>query len=858
MRQLTLAVLLTLPCATLAAQGQRGEPATARYVRVEQAVWPRLDSIRVREARGSRADLIEQIVRAIGGTVAMDAALPALADTVSLARDRSARAALLAVVDGAPLVVLVDPALATVVVRAATRGVRRVRVLDERTQLPIVGVEVVATRVARAARTDRLGWASLGDLGASEARVLVRAIGYASVTVTVSPDSGRVVSLVPAPATLSQVVITPGSRRALESAIVVPQAVTREQTVARPQLGEDLLRALNRLPGVGANDYSSRFNVRGARAEEVLVLLDGMQLREPYHLKDLDGALSILDLHATGGVELVPGNATSEYGDRLTGVMSITPREPAPGETLRSAGLSLSWLRALAGSSTSDGRASWLVSARRGYLDLLFAITNADATFNAVYADAFARGVYRPTTRDELSLTMLGATDRLTNAAEQETPPFASRYGSAYGWMSWRHAGSRLTGQTVLGQSRVTRDRGATGGVGALAASRLDDERALDGTHLRSSWTIQVAPHLAVRAGTEVQWLGARYRYDRVRQTSLTIFGLERRADTLRARIDTAGHWTGVWIAPRVQLGPVVAEVGMRRDAWSWTGPAVWQPRANLAWQVDRATTVRAAAGDYAQAPGLDLLPVERGVTHWFAPERARHLGLGVDRQFGSAVSVRVDAYARQLTQVSPRFVDLGGDFDLVRDLRFTNRQVDAERGRARGVEFSVARAGTHRVDWTAWYARSEIADRIDGGWVPRGIDQPHAGAIDVGWRSADRRWRVSAALTVRTGWPITDVGVRVDSARVNGELRVAATPVFGAYNGTRLPTYVRLDGRVLREYQTRHGHWTVFADIFNALNRRNPLAYDAQVRSARPLVWQRVTTGYVPRLPSLGVTWER
>jgi outer membrane cobalamin receptor len=856
-RQITLAFLFMSSAATSVAQPTRGDPA-AGYARVDRAEWTVLDSARSTALRAPRRAIVEQLAGAAGGTVAFESALAGLDDTVTIAAGLPLRRAFAAAIERAPLAILVAPATRTFVVRAAGRPVRRLRVLDQRTSSPVVGAEAVATRLARAARTDGAGWASLGDLGDADARVLVRAMGYTSITVTLPVDSAVEVRLAPASATLSQVVITPGSRRALESAIVVPQVLTREETVARPQLGEDLLRALNRLPGVGTNDYSARLNVRGARSEEVLVLLDGMQLREPFHLKDIDGALSILDVHATGGVELVPGNATSEFGDRLTGVMSITPREPAAGETLRSAGLSLSWLRALAGGRTDDGRASWIVSARRGYLDLLFAITNADATFNAAYGDAFARGVYRPTAHDELSVTVLGATDRLTNAADDFTPPFASRYGSGYGWLGWKHQGERLIGQTVLGQSTNTRDRSATGGVGVLAASRLTDERTLGGTQLRSSWSLVVTPRVTVRVGAEAQRLDARYRYNRLRQSDLTIFGIEARADTLRARIDTTGLWSALWVAPRMQLGPVVAEVGMRRDAWSWSGPAIWQPRVNLAWQVDRATTVRGGVGDYAQALGLDLLPIERGVTRWFAPERARHLGVGIDRQIGASVSVRLDGYLRRLTSVAPRFVDLGGDFDLTRDLRFSNRQLDAERGRARGVELSLARTGTHRIDWSLWYARSEIADRIGGQWIPRGIDQPHAGALDVGWRSTDRRWRVSAALTVRSGWPVTDVGVRVDSARVNGELRVGATTVYGPYNATRLPTYVRVDARVLRELQTRSGHWTLFADIFNALNRRNPLAYDAQVQSARPLVWQRVTTGYVPRLPSVGVTWER
>jgi outer membrane cobalamin receptor len=850
---------LLLSLALLRAAPLLGQPTPAAFVAVDRVRWARLDSLRTSEARRTtRAVALSELVTLAGGTVTYESSLGGLDDSVSLIAPLTLRKAFARVVDGSAWQILADPVSAAFVVRRASSPIRRVRVIDAATRAPVVGAEVLVPRFSRSVRAGGGGIAVLGDLGTGPIAVVVRALGYAPQSDTVPPAVEKLVALAPSPPSLREVVVTPGSSRAFESSLAAVQAVTREDAAARPQVGEDLFRAINRLPGVTTSDFSAAFNVRGARADEVLVMLDGMQLREPYHLRDIGSGLSILDQNATGSVELVPGSFTSEFGDRLTGVLSITPREAASGERLWSAGLSATWIRALAGGRTDDGRWSWMASARRGYLDLVFDLTNADAEFSVQYADAFVRGSWRPTSHDVFSTTILGSTDRLSQTAQFDTPPFGSRYRSRYGWFSWQHASDRLSGQTTLGRSSTIRDRRASGGTTRASAGRIADARTIDVTHLRTSWTIVASERLVVRAGGELQPQSARYLYDRIRPSQATLSGFETRTDSLVVGIDTTGLWSGGWIAPRWQVGRVVAEAGVRADRWNWSGPLTWQPRFNLSWAINPRTTLRGAVGRFAQSQGLEALQVEQGLRAWDPPERAIHTGIGVDRDIVRGVHLRVDGYQRALSPVRSRFLNLGGALDITTDLRFSNRMISAEKGRARGVEVSLSGDAGRRIEWSGWYAISEIADRIAGRWTPRSIDQRHAGAIDISWRTRDRRWRSSVAVVLRSGWPYTPLTVVVDTFRVGNTRRFLARTEFGAYNGARLPTYARIDWRLLRRYQTRHGQWSAFLDLFNLTGRFNPMAYEAQVRSAQPLVWSSQPVEWVPRIPTFGVSWER
>ena len=90
---------------------------------------------------------------------------------------------------------------------------------------------------------------------------------------------------------LDKVVVTPSQFGIAEERVAPNVTLTNAELETLPQFGEDLYRTISRLPGLTGNDFSAMFLVRGAPNNQLLARFDGVDLIEPFHLKDFDGSL---------------------------------------------------------------------------------------------------------------------------------------------------------------------------------------------------------------------------------------------------------------------------------------------------------------------------------------------------------------------------------------------------------------------------------------------------------------------------------------------------------------------------------------------------------------------------------------
>jgi hypothetical protein len=655
---------------------------------------------------------------------------------------------------------------------------------------------------------------------------------------------------------LSEVVVTPGHFGIAQEAMNKPETLNREQIETLPQLAEDIYRTVNRLPGISSSEMSAKFSVRGGDASTVLVTLDGLELYEPFHLKDFDGALSILDVAAIGGVDLTTGGFSAEYGNRLTGVFDLRTNNQLLSRPRTSIGVSLSNIRMMSQGSFDGGKGLWLFSGRRGYLDILLKLAGQSDKLNPRYYDALAKVVYQLSPKHRIEVHALRADDSALLVDSDDEGTVRSSYGSTYAWVNWvADPRERLNVTTQLSAGWLDWNRAADEQSSSNDFT-IRDARGLALIGAKQDWRLSLSDRVALKWGIEAKHGTADYDYyNRIGRVRVESGRVVNDFDSTRTILSPTNDEVSGYLAPRFRpWTPLTLETGLRVDRQSLTNQVQVSPRVNAAFALDSRTTLRGAVGRYTQPHELFELQVQDGEKTFYPAARAMQMVAGLERDVGIGITTRLEVYRRYESDLRPIYRNVVGRIEPVGEIEADRARLDRETGRAQGAEAFVQRH-TPRSSWSISYAVAHSMDRLrDGKELDRPLDQRHTIYADYSLAPAPA-WRLSWAWQYHSGWPTTESSYRVDTLS-NGGIRVTRT--LGAPYAGRLPSYHRMDLRATRSFDVGRGRLSAFLDVFNLYNRKNPLAFAYNVGYSRgALIVRREIEPLLPILPTIGATWE-
>jgi hypothetical protein len=870
---LSLALLVAAPFAVMS-QATSAPPDSTQRFRPLRSDGGGHEPLRRRVSVDLREATVEEALQAVAREAAVgltyDPGLPGLDRRASVRLDGVAAAeAFLRVTRGSALELFVSTSGRTVLVRrrpddADARGIVEGTVRDAGgAPVDNARIQVVGTHLGVLSAAD--GRFTVHNVPAGRHTLRVMRLGFRaaeySVTVTGGNTEHIALGMDAAPTPLAQVVVTPGYFGVMEQPMAAAQSLSRQQLETAPQLAEDTFRAVNRLPGVTSSDFTSAFRVRGSSNDEVLMTLDGLQLYEPFHLKDFDAALSIIDIAALSGMELVTGGFGARYGDRLAGTFHMHTDELAQGDGRTTLALTLTNLRAASQGHFADDRGEWLLSARHGYLEYALELVDPAFDVSPRYYDVLAKVMYRLGHRHDLSVHGLHAADRLDYRDDpqgEDLDELNTAYGSSYAWARWTaRFSSAVEARTLVAAGHLSwRRRGEN--VARFDGAQdvhIDDDREMSFAGLRQDWSVSFSERAMLSWSVDLRRLSSGYDYLRwQRHLFVDADTLAGRRDTTQVITAPAGTVVGAHVSQRLRpWEPLTLELGVRFDRHSYVDSDELSPRLNVALDVGERTTLRGAWGRYSQAQGIHQLQVQDGIQDFHRTEIAEHRALGVEHLFASGVLLRAETYQRRIENPRPQLLNIANELEPVPEAEDDRLLYLPSSGDVRGVELFARREARERFDWSASYAYSVAEDVVDGRRIPRLFDQRHTFYADVAY-APSRRWRFSAAWQYHSGWPFTPITVRVDTA--TGPVFITRR-TFGELNSRRLPSYHRMDVRVMRTFDTRRGRVLAYIDIFNLYNRRNARAPEVNVLSISPF---RVTEGVdrqLPRLPSFGVIWE-
>ncbi len=316
---------------------------------------------------------------------------------------------------------------------------------DSLTGETLIGANLQVVGRGKGVQSNQYGFYSI-SLEKGVYRLLVSFIGYqtADVTIDLTKDIQQNILLLPNAAVINNVTVV-GRRREnnVKTAQMGKIELSMNTAKALPAfLGEvDPLKTLQLLPGVrNAGEGNAGFYVRGGGPDQNLILLDDAVV---YNTGHLFGFFSIFNADAIKNVTLIKGGMPAQYGGRLSSVVDVAMKEGNNNKTQIDAGIGLIASRFSIQGPLKKNKASYILSARRTYVDLLSKpfISKQSEFYGSGYYfyDLNAKMNYRFSEKDVLYLSGYFGRDKFTFNNTKRSFSTTIPWGNSTATLRWNH-----------------------------------------------------------------------------------------------------------------------------------------------------------------------------------------------------------------------------------------------------------------------------------------------------------------------------------------------------------------------------------------------------------------------------------
>ena len=716
---------------------------------------------------------------------------------------------------------------------------------------PAANVKVCVQGTGRCATTSEQGSFRIPEIRAGEVTLEVTVPGQpalknAKAEVRAGLESGVEIELAKIESVTESVTVN-------DSVFVAPEEIKNSGfLVQRQEISksagalQDVARYVQTLPGVviGSNDFRNDIIVRGGSPLENLFVVDNIEIPNINafaNFASAGGTVSILDAELIQDVTFLSGGYPAPYINRASSVLQIAQREGSRDKFNGRATVGFAGGGGILEGPIKKGKGSWIVSARRSFLDFFtddvgFGGVPVLYTFNA-------KALYDLTPRDRIwGVTISGVDNIRLGATEKNREGDGDLNNLDIRYDGWRSASGfnwqRLMGERTVGLLGITHSEAKVGSlVRDLARNGPRDfTRPLDQL-LAASPTVyrdnsrEGETTLKYDLTTYLPMLdkvqaGGSYKIFRVNYDTASPFGQNspfspvNDINAFSLRRNFLAYQSGAYFQNTRNIGRRLNVTwGGRFDNYQFIGRTRFSPRAGLSYRLTDRLSWRLSYGQYFQQPlflFLSAFPQNQGLTAF----RAEHWVTGFSYVVNPTLRFTVEAYNKVYRDypVSSQFPQLSlanvGDTFSVRDIIFP--LTSAGRGRARGLEFFVEKKFTNK-----WFGQANFALMISrqagtaGVMRPSTYDYPRVFNVVGGYR-LNRKWEFSLRSVYLSGRPYTPF-----NEALSRELRRGVFDL-NQVNGLRLPAYARVDVRVDRTFTVRDKPFTVFVGAQNITNRKN------------------------------------
>lgn len=618
------------------------------------------------------------------------------------------------------------------------------------------------------------------------------------------------------------IIVTGSRHRFPEASAGSARRITAREMASTPSLASDWMRSTLRLPGVSSVGISAKPHIRGGLKDELLILQDGVELLEPFHLADYHSAYSALDFFSVESVDVYTGGFPPRYGNRMSGVMDINndwKREYRTHLGVSSFASYIDTRQPLPGGTDGD----WGMSYRWGDLSDLTDYIDSRVG-DPEYQDASLRLRLSPADDLQLDSGLVYSEDDIEFSDIGERA--LSHIDSWYGWLRLHHTpDTRSSNRLTL--SAVEFDRTKRQGNAEIEddpadpGSFLDFEQTIRRLGLRNDLR-RVRDGVIHELGWQLEYSDGEYdNLSRIDRGDLAdIIGTERMvARDIHLSPDGwsgGAYWAGEWeIGEHWLLQP-----GLR---WDWQDYYLERgadhqlsPRLGVVYRVSDKLRWRLSAGRFYQPEGIQELQVLDGLTRFFRPQRSDQVVAGLE--WGDARRQLVfEAWLKSYDNTKGRFENIFNPFVLLPEMESDRLQLTPDRARARGVDLEFRQEITQALVGQLRYSYLTAEDRLEKRWTERRWSQEHTVNTSLVWQREN--FSLAAAALWHSGWRSTRL-----PGYVPADVEIDPLDFL---NNTELREYFSIDLSARYRWTFPRCRIEVYADISNLTDRSNQAGID-------------------------------
>jgi hypothetical protein len=713
------------------------------------------------------------------------------------------------------------------------RGTIKGKIIDGESKLDLVGAQVFIKENKVGTSTDEKGNFEIKDIPVGSYSITCNYIGYekiikTDIIVRTERETFVNIEMQASSVEVSGATITGGYFAEIQTQPLSNINFSSEEIRRAPGAAGDVSRIIFGLPSLAKiNDTKNYLIVRGGSPVENGFYVDNVEIPNINHFPSqgsTEGPIGILNVDFIENVNFNCGGFSGEYGSKLSSIMDIKFREGNRSKTDIQLEMSMQGFGGMIEGPLDGGRGSYLISARRSYLDLILDMMGETVGL-PTYSDVQGKVTYDLSDQHKLSFIDIFSDDRQVmnqkNALDSKTINIYPEYGSYsntggvnWQWIWGKNGFSQTSFAHTYSHADINFIQTRDAKLLMKNASTEQEVKIRNTNH----WILDV--NNKINFGFDIKYVLIDYLQFYSDYQDI----LGNRTPTFVVNQSLRSPQGGIFVDYSLQLlNRLMISPGGRIDYYNYNDDIKISPRFSLTYNFSDITSLTGSYGIYYQNIPW-IIAAQKSDFRKLKTPRAEQYVLSFNHLLTESTKLTVELYDKEYrefpmdpTQPSQFLFD-----QIVVEQVFLNHANLVSTGKAQsyGIEATVQKKMAENIYGliAGSYYRSNYTG-YDGKQYDRVYDNKFNFAIEGGYK-LNEKWEFSLRWLYAGGAPYTPFDEQASAVTHKGVFDAARI------NAVRLPDFHSLNVRVDKRYYFKSTTLTVYLSIWNAYGRKNIVSY--------------------------------